>query len=114
MMESINIFSFLSFFGFMSAGAYWHYRKVRKTGRHNGSLWDYLVTDNPQNSSVMGLSLFVASWTASTTGTADFIDPRLLWNLLLVGEIHVPSINMIIMTIGLGYAFDSKFNKGSE
>lgn len=111
-MESINLFSFFAFFLCMVIGAYWHYRKVRSTGRHNGSLWDYLVADHPSRSGAVAVAILAASWTASTTGTADVIDVRLMWALLSNGEMHVPSINMIVMAIGLGYAFDSKLNKG--
>lgn len=112
-MESINLFSFAAFFLCMTIGAYWHYRKVRNTGRHNGSLWDYLVADHPSRSGSVFVAILAASWTASTTGTADVIDVRLVWALLSNGRLPVPAINMILMAIGLGYTFDSSMNKGS-
>jgi len=112
-MESISIESFASFLVLSIFGAYWHYRKVCKTGRHYGSLWDYLVADHPGRSGAVGIALVGSAWVTATTGTADFINPQLLWELLKHGELHVPSITVAYLAVQSGYAFDSTINKGS-
>lgn len=113
-METISILSFLSFLVLSVLGAYYHYRVVCKSGRHRGSLWDYLVADHPGRSGTVGVLLVGSSWTAATSGVADFINPELLWSLLKHGEMHIPSINMMILAVTSGYAFDSAINKGSN
>lgn len=113
-MESISITSFLAFLVISTAGAYWHYRKVRKTKRHTGTLWDYLVADHPARSGTVGLALIGTSWAAATTGTADFINPELVWAMLMLGKLHGPSINIAVMAFGTGYLFDSQINRGGD
>lgn len=113
-MESISIASFAAFLVMSTLGAYWHFRKVRKTKRHMGTLWDYLVADHPGRSGTVGLALLGTSWTAATTGTADFINPQLVWTMLALGKLHGPSITVAVMAFGTGYLFDSQINKGGE
>jgi len=111
---SINLLSFLSFFICMVIGAYWHYKKVSKTGRHEGTLFDYLLADNPRGTTKVGFAILLSSWTAATSGTADYINLELLFNLLINMQLHIPSINIVILAIGLGYTFDSQLNKGGN
>ena len=112
-METISIASFLSFLILSVIGAYGHYRKVCKTGRHYGSLWDYLVADHPGRSGTVGVMLVGSAWLTATSGTADFINPQLVLELLRHGELHVPSIAVAYLAVQSGYAFDSSINKGS-
>ena len=112
-METISIASFASFLAFSVAGAYWHYRKMCSTGRHYGSLWDYLFSDYPGRSGTVGIMLLGSAWLTATAGTADFINPQLVWELLRHGELHVPSIAVAYLAVQSGYAFDSSINKGS-
>jgi hypothetical protein len=113
-MESISIASFIAFLIMSTLGAYWHYRKVCKDGRHFGTLLDYLIADHPSRSGVTGIALLGVSWTAATTGTADFINPELVWSMLMLGKLHGPSIAVAIMAFGTGYLFDSQINKGGN
>ena len=112
-METISIASFASFLALSVAGAYWHYRKVCRTGRHYGSLWDYLFADYPGRSGTVGIMLVGSAWLTATSGTADFINPLLVWELVRHGELHVPSIAVAYLAVQSGYAFDSSINKGS-
>ena len=112
-METISIASFASFLAFSVAGAYWHYRKMCSTGRHYGSLWDYLFSDYPGRSGTVGIMLLGSAWLTATAGTADFINPQLVWELFRHGELHVPSIAVAYLAVQSGYAFDSSINKGS-
>lgn len=112
-MTEISILSFLSFFVLSALGAYWHYRKMRKTGRHNGTLFDYLFADYPGKSAAVWMALLGSSWAMATTGTADFINPELVWATLLAGKLHVPSIGVAALAVQSGYAFDSMLNKGA-
>ena len=82
-MESISILSFIAFLILSAAGAYFHYRKVRKTGRHDGTLWDYLIADHPARTGAVWLALLGSSWAAATSGVADNINPELVWALLI-------------------------------
>ncbi len=113
-MESISILSFLSFLVFSLCGAYYHYRKVRSTGRHNGSLYDYLIADYPGRTGGVWLALIGAAWGSATSGIADNINPQLLWSLFCQGQLHIPSVNVAILAATAGYTFDSAINKGSE
>lgn len=112
--HTTSILSFLAAFVCLTLGAFWHYRKVRKTGRHHGSLKDYLLADSPDRSSVVLVMLLLASWQAVSSGAADNINPELVWALLKVGHFHDPTINTMIALIGLGYTFDSTLNKGGD
>ncbi|MEK6849142.1 MAG: hypothetical protein AABY01_01080 [Nanoarchaeota archaeon] len=111
-MESISIASFIAFLIMSTAGAWWHYRKVLKSKRHIGTLWDYLIADYPGRSGAVGIALVGASWAAATGGTADFINPELVWTMLLAGKLHIPSVTIAAMAFGTGYMFDSQLNKG--
>lgn len=113
-MESIPIVSFLSFLFFATIGAYSHYRKVCKTGRHFGSLYDYLVADHPARSGSVGLALIGASWIAATAGVSSFIDPVYVWELVSSGNLPVPSIAIAYGAWQSGWQFDSQINKGGN
>lgn len=113
-MESISIVSFLSFLVCSTIGAYWHYRKLRSTGRHRGSLIDYLRSDYPRRSVSVGIALVGYSWGMATTGTADFINVELMYSMLKEGDLHIASIGVVWLAIQSGYSFDSMLNKGSE
>lgn len=113
-MESISIVSFLAFLACSTLGAYSHYRKVCKTGRHFGSLWDYLVADHPARSGSVGLALVGASWIAATTGVSGFIDPIYVWELVSQGNLPVPSIAIAYGAWQSGWQFDSQINLGSN
>lgn len=113
-MESISILSFIAFFILSAAGAYFHYRKVRKTGRHDGTLWDYLIADYPARTGAVWLALLGSSWAAATSGVADNINPELVWALLMVGKLHIASVNIMVLAVMSGYTFDSALNKGGN
>lgn len=113
-MESISILSFIAFFILSAAGAYFHYRKVRKTGRHDGTLWDYLIADHPARTGAVWLALLGSSWAAATSGVADNINPELVWALLMVGKLHIASVNIMVLAVMSGYTFDSALNKGGN
>ena len=113
-MTEISVTSFLAFFILSVVGAYWHYRKVRKTGRHDGTLIDYLLADHPQRSAYVWMALALSSWTAATSGVADFINPELVWTLLTQGKLHIPSISIMVVAVQSGYQFDSWLNKGGN
>lgn len=110
--HTTSILSFAAAFACMTIGAYMHYREVCKSGRHRGSLKDYLLADSPDRSGIVLLLLLLASWQATSSGAADNINPELLWALLKAGHFHDPTINTLIALVGLGYTFDSKFNRG--
>lgn len=113
-METITIVSFLSFLFCSTLGAFSHYRKVVKTGRHFGSLWDYLVADHPGRSSSVGIALVGASWVAATAGISGFIDPLYVWDLVSKGNLPIPSIAIAYGAWQSGWQFDSQINKGSN
>lgn len=113
-METISIASFLSFLTFATLGAYSHYRKVVKSGRHFGSLWDYLVADHPARSGSVGLALIGASWIAATTGVSGFIDPIYMYGLIRDGQLPIPSIAIAYGAWQSGWQFDSQINKGGN
>lgn len=110
--HTTSILSFAAAFICLTIGAYMHYRKVRKTGRHRGSLKDYLLAESPDRSGVVLLLLLLASWQAVSSGAADNINPELVWALLRSGHLHDPTINTLIALVGIGYTFDSTLNKG--
>jgi len=110
--HTTSILSFAAAFIFLTLGAYVHYRKVCKTGRHRGSLKDYLLAESPDRSGVVLLLLLLASWQAVSSGAADNINPELVWALLKAGHLHDPTINTLIALVGIGYTFDSTLNKG--
>jgi len=110
--HTTSILSFAAAFIFLTLGAYVHYRKVCKTGRHRGSLKDYLLAESPDRSGVVLLLLLLASWQAVSSGAADNINPELVWALLRSGHLHDPTINTLIALVGIGYTFDSTLNKG--
>ena len=113
-VTEISIASFLAFLLLSIIGAYWHYRKVCKAGRHMGSLWDYLVSDYPGRSISVGVALIGTSWITATSGTADFINPELVWATLTAGKLHIPSITVAYLAIQSGYTWDSQINKGGN
>lgn len=113
-MESIGIVSFLTFFLLSMLGAYFHYRKVSASGRHVGSLYSYLITHYPGRTGAVWIALLGSAWTSATSGIADNINPQLVWNLLMDGQLHIASINIAVLAVTSGYAFDSALNKGSK
>jgi len=112
--SSISILSFLAFLALSVIGAYMHYRKVCKTGRHFGSLWDYLVADHPTRSMSVGIALLGSSWLAATSGVADQINPELVWSLIMQGKFHIPSVAVSYLAFQSGWQFDSQLNKGGN
>lgn len=111
---SISILSFLAFLALSILGAYLHYRKVCKTGRHFGSLYDYLIADHPTRSMSVGLALIGSSWFAATSGTADYLNVQLIYASLMVGELHIQSVGVAYLAVQSGWSFDSQFNKGGN
>lgn len=111
---NISIGSFLMYFALTVLGAYRHYLVVCKSGRHMGSLWDYLVSDYPGKSMKVGVALLGYSLAMAASGTADFINPELVWETLKAGQIPLASIPLATLAIQSGYHFDSEFNKGSN
>ena len=114
MMESISILSFLAFFACAAAGAYVHYRKVVKTGRHALGLWAYLTSNNAKNTTKVGVAILAESWVMATTGTADFINIELMWAMMTNGNFHVASVGVAYLAYKSGYGWDSTLSKGSE
>lgn len=111
-MQSIDILSFVTFFILMLVGAYLHYIKLCKQGRHFGGLVDYLVADYPGRTVSVGIALLTASWAACTAGVADAINPELVWTMLMAGKIHIPSVTIAVGAVVAGAGFDSQLNKG--
>jgi len=113
-METISIMSFLSFLTFSTLGAYSHYRKICKAGRHKGNLLDYLIADHPARSGSVGLALIGASWIAATTGVSGFIDPVYMYELIRDGQLPIASIAIAYGAWQSGWQFDSQINKGGN
>jgi hypothetical protein len=112
--QTIPILSFLTFFALQLLGALWHYRVVVKSGRHMGGLWSYLMGDYKTTTVPMIAALFGTSLYAAITGTADFINPTLVWSVLASGQLPLTSFGMAVPIVTSGYTWDSALNSGDN
>lgn len=112
--QMINLYSLVLVLALMLAGVVGHWVKKKARKEINGSLFDYLFLDNKVNSGVTGGSIMLAAMTASATGAADVIDPRLLWQMV-TQTASIPAISLFALGAALqsGWQLDSMLNKGA-
>lgn len=113
-MGNIELWSFGMYFLLTLLGAYWHWRKMKAQNRVRGTFGDYLWADSPASSMGTGIALLSAAWLATSSGMADWINPELIWALLLSGKLHIASVNTMALAVLNGYSFDSIINKGGK
>lgn len=113
-MTGIRIDSFLMVLVMAYLGAFAHWYKMKRATRVLGSFFDYLIADYPGRSMATGLAIVAAAWLSATSGTADLINPQLLWESLIAGVLNIQSVNGIVAAIAVGYALDSGINKGGD
>lgn len=111
-MKEISLYSFLAVVVFQYIGAYAHFRKLKYSKRVRGSYFNYLFADSRNKSAATGVLMLGSAWFSCTAGTADLINPQLVWAFLEAGVLHVPSISAALTAIAFGFAFDSGANKG--
>jgi hypothetical protein len=112
--QTVPIISFLAFFALQLLGVLWHYRVVVKSGRHMGGLWSYLIGDYKTTTVPTIAALFGTSLYAAITGTADYINPSLVWAVLTSGQLPLTSLGMAVPIVTSGYAWDSTLNTGDN
>lgn len=113
-MTGIRIDSFLMVLAMAYLGAFVHWYKMKRATRVLGTFFDYLVADYPGRSVATGFAIVAAAWLSATSGTADLINPQLLWESLVAGVLNIQSVNGIVAAIAVGYALDSGINKGGD
>ena len=114
----LNIWSLAMVFILQCLGAFEHWRLMKSEGRVTGSFTGYLTGQYPGHSFSTVLALMGTAWMAAVSGAADYLNPELLFALFTNGEI---SINLataitgaVVTSVGVGYAFDSRFNKADD
>jgi hypothetical protein len=112
--QTVPILSFLTFFFLQLLGALWHYRVVVKSGRHMGGLWSYLIGDYKTTTVPMIAALFGTSLYSAITGTAEYINPVVVWHVIMSGQLPLTSFGIAIPIVTTGYAFDSAINSGDN
>lgn len=113
-MNEVNLWSFLSVFGFQLLGSLAHWVKMKRTKRVRGNVLDYYFSDQQGKSAAIFFLLIGSAWFSCTTGTGDLLNPSLLWSYLQNASLHITSVNGVLAAILTGYAFDSITNKSSE
>lgn len=114
MEQTISLSSFLTFFILQLLGALWHYRVVVRSGRHMGGIWQYLTGEyNKTTLPVIG-ALLGSSILAAGTGTADFVNPQLVWEMLKANQFPGASLTVAYLIFQGGYQWDSGLNKGDN
>ena len=109
--SSVNLYAFVFVLAVMLVGAAVHWVKLRKSGRTESSLLDYILTDNPKASAKAGGSILVTAAVAAGTDVANLMDPIVLWSI--VSETHtMPSICFFCIggAFAFGYMADSGVN----
>lgn len=109
--NSINLYSFAFVLFLMLLGATIHWAKLRHSGRTRASLLAYIFTDNIAASAKAGGSIFAVAAAAAGTGVADWIDPVMLWQIVISTH-TMPSICFfgIGAAVAGGYMLDSGVN----
>lgn len=115
----LNIWSLVVVFLIQCLGAFEHWRLMKKEGRVNGNfLKDYLFADYPGHSAMTIGLIAGTSWMSAISGAADYLNPELLASLFQHGTIDMKLASSItgsvITSFGVGYALDSRLNKGSN
>jgi len=113
-MTDIRIDSFLMVLAMAYLGAFAHWFKMKRAKRVMGTFFDYLIADYPGRSVATGFAIVAAAWLSATSGTADLINPQLLWASLVAGVLNIQSVNGVMVAIAVGYALDSGINKGGD
>ena len=113
-MNEVNVYSFLAVLFFQCVGVYVHWRKMKRGKRATGKFIDYMLADYPGRSVATFVVLLGSAWISASSGTADNINPEVLWALLVNAKLHGASINGIIAALTAGYAIDSIANKGEK
>lgn len=112
--QTVAITSFLSFFFLQLIGVLWHYRVVVKSGRHLGSVWQYISGDYKTTTAPLILVLLGTSLFAAFTGVATYINPELVWATLMSGQLPLTSLGIAYPIIQSGYSWDSTLNAGDN
>jgi len=115
-MKDINLLSLATVILLQIFGSFFHWWRMRSQKRVRGTFFDYLFSDSPSSTTAMFFVIVTGAWFSATTGTADLINPMMVYNALKDGvlsakDIHI--INALIGAITTGYAADSLLNKGS-
>jgi len=112
--QTVAITSFLTFFILQLLGALAHYRVVCQSGRHMTGLWAYMTGEWGKTTVPMVFALFGTSLYSAITGTADYVNPELVWAILSSGQLPLTSLGMVVPIIASGYAWDSLLNRGDN
>ena len=115
-MKDINLLSLLTVIVIQILGAYIHWIKLKKTKRAKGTFYDYMVADSPNHSAIALFTIVGGAWFSATNGTADLVNPYLLYNAFVDGVITVKELHIVSAAVGAlttGYAIDSLVNKGA-
>jgi hypothetical protein len=112
--DAIPLTSFLTFFALQLLGAIWHYRVVCKDGRHFGGIWSYLTGEYKTTTLPVFFALLGSSVLAASTGTADFVNPELVWATLKANQLPGASLTIAYLIFQGGYQWDSNLNRGDN
>ena len=117
-MDKINIYSLFVVFFLQCLGAWEHWRFIKNEGRVSGSFREYLLSSYPGRSYATLFAIAGSSWMSAMSGMADYLNPELLYALVQHGEIDIKLATAIsgavMASVGVGYALDSRFNKGGQ
>jgi hypothetical protein len=117
--RGINVYSLLIVFVLQCLGAHSHWRLMLREGRVSGGFFrDYLFADYPGKTATTIFLIALSSWLAALGGAADYLNPQLVYTLLVSGSID-PVLGAAITggattAFMAGYGFDSRFNKGGS
>ncbi len=111
---TLNLYSLSVFFVASLLGLWAHWVKKRTRDEVSGKFIDYLFADYPGRSIGTGFVLLGMAFTAVQTGAADAIDMRLIWAMLKIGNLYLPTFNALAGAFALGWTVDSAINKGGN
>lgn len=110
-MTEIKIDSFLMVLVFMYLGAIRHYFNVKSSRRTAVSLLTYFGFGGVRKQSVKHSAIIAATFTACGTGIGDWVNPQLIFNMLVHNHtIHIPAFMMAGAFMTAGYMADSEIN----
>lgn len=109
----VNLWAFAFILGVMIFGAFSHWLKKRLRGELQGNFIAYLLADHLGSSSLAYGSIFFTSLASAATSAASFVDPRLLWAIVVnTGSMPAVQLALIGGAFWAGWGFDSSMNKG--
>ena len=110
---NLNILQLALFICVGLMGIYSHWFKKVKRGEVHGNFLGYILADYPGKSMTTFATFIGLAFTAATAGALDNLNITVAIDLLKQGQLHVPTVSVLISGFMLGWTLDSGINQGS-